>query len=188
MKTIPFTLALLALAFGIATAQGIETESVTIKKVKREEVPAAVITAFEQDFPDGKAIEYSLMPLKVYKSKWEVTPDPDNDDFNGQKPDFYDVYTKGSNFVTHAIYNADGKLLKFSEKVTDAALPTNITQSISTGPYKDWVIVGDKEVIKAASKKPDYYRIKIEKGHSHKYLYFGMDGQPLFRKADKSKV
>src|SRR4051812_40874589 len=115
MKKLPFALALLVLTFGLATAQGIETESVTIKKVKREEVPAAVITAFEQAFPNGKALEYNLMPLKVYQNNWEVTPASDNDDFNGQKADYYDIYTKGSHFVTHAIYNANGKLLKFSE-------------------------------------------------------------------------
>ena len=186
MKKLPFTLLLLVLAFSIATAQDpIETESVTIQKVKRGEVPAVVLTAFEQDFPGGKAIEYSLMPLKTYKSQWVVTPAANNDDFNGMKPDYYDIYCKGSNFVTHAIYNANGKLLKFSEKVTDAALPTSITQSISAGAYKDWVIVGDKEIVNTASKKPDYYRVKLEKGHHHKYLYFDTDGKQL---VSKSKV
>lgn len=146
----------------------IPVESLTLKK---EQIPAAIVKAVNQDFKNGQAFTWGKFPYVLEKHGWIVSRDAVN-----QKPDHYEV-----NIKTHdgneiyAVYAPDGTIIQSRIVRKNAALPPNVLQALEKSQYKGWNIVGDKELIKYYNSKTDveeHFRITVEKNNVKKTISF----------------
>jgi hypothetical protein len=146
----------------------IPQESLTLKK---EQIPPAIVKAVQQDFATGQAFTWGKFPYVLEKHGWIVAADAVN-----QKPDRYEVKIKthdGGDI--YAVYSPDGTIIQSRVIRKDAALPSNVTQALAKSQYKDWKVVGDKELIKYYNTKKDveeHYRITVEKNNVKKTISF----------------
>jgi len=146
----------------------IPNESLTLKK---EQIPTAIVKAVQQDFATGQAFTWGKFPYVLEKYGWIVAADAVN-----QKPDRYEVNIKahdGSDI--YAIYSPDGTIIQSRIIRKNAALPSNVIQALGKSQYKDWKVVGDKELIRYYNTKKDveeHYRITVEKNNVKKTISF----------------
>lgn len=179
MKTFQFiAVLLLTLTAGAAWAQ-IESEAVTISKVKKGDVPAKVVAAFERDFPNAEPIDHVLMNLNASRERWAITKeDMDDYRYSNDKPQFYEIEMRGHKIYQQALYDASGKLLKLKTIMKDGTLPAAIKQRL-TADYAGWKVIGDKEIINDVGRKPSRYRVRVEQGKEKKTLIFNEEGKVL---------
>jgi hypothetical protein len=146
----------------------IPVETLTLKK---EQVPAAIVKAVNNEFATAQAFTWGKFPYVLEKYGWVVAKDAAN-----QKPDRYEVYIKahdGSDI--YAIYSPDGTIIQSRVIRKNAALPSSVLQALAKSQYKDWNVVGDKELIKYFNAKNDveeHFRITVEKNNVKKTISF----------------
>jgi hypothetical protein len=148
--------------------EGIPQESLILKK---DQIPAAIVKAVNSDFIKGEAFRWGKFPFVLEKYGWVIAKGMEN-----QKPDYYEVNIKsqdGSDI--YAVYSADGTIIQSKTIRKNAALPLNVTQALAKSQYKDWTVVGDKELIKYYNSKNDveeHFRITLEKNNVKKTVSF----------------
>lgn len=146
----------------------IPVEALTLKK---DQIPAAIVKAVETEFASGSAFKWGKFPYVLEKYGWVVAQDA-----KSEKPDRYEVNitTKdGSNVF--AVYAPDGTIIQSRVIRKNAALPFNVTQALAKSQYKDWTVVGDKELIKYFNTKNDveeHYRVTVQKNNVKKTVSF----------------
>ncbi len=169
---------LLIMAFAVCAvplaAQGVEKKVTAYKNVSRDQVPAAVVTSMEEDFP-GLAVQgYGVLPVALYREEWEVweeTNTPQDADMV-----YYTVEFSGEDIKGRAVYDGEGRLMKFHETIKDAPLPEPVAKAIATN-YPGWTILGDKEFINhMEAGMAIYYKVKVRKGNRTKTLAYDTSG------------
>lgn len=178
MKKIYFVLILLAaFSFPILAQPGedaLTSEAVPIvtAKIPVGGVSSAVTTAINNRFDKDNPLTWSKLPYKFKDFGWVYeVGNPE------KKLTHYEVTMKTSDGFLWGSYNADGELTKTREISENIAVPLYILNSIYTGPYKDWKIVGNKEVINFFQSKDHPYaeqnfKVNIEKDNVIKKLDF----------------
>jgi hypothetical protein len=169
-KVIFFCLSLLAITAG-AQAQ---TETLTLRAVKKGEEPKEVMDAIKQDFPAAVVSDLKILPAKLYGERWSIALD---DKLDGGPVDRYQVNIKETGESYKAVYDKSGKLLSSKWTVNEAQLPSEVTASIAT-KYPDWTIIKDQEKIdyKAGAVK-EAYRVEIQKDKMHRGLFVDNSGK-----------
>ena len=148
--------------------EGIPQESLILKK---DQIPAAIVKAVSSDFINGEAFRWGKFPFVLEKYGWVIAKGMEN-----QKPDYYEVNIKahdGSDI--YAVYSPDGTIIQSKTIRKNFALPLSVTQALAKSQYKDWTIVGDKELIRFYNSKNDieeHFRITIEKNNVKKTVSF----------------
>jgi hypothetical protein len=146
----------------------IPVETLTLKK---DQVPAAISKAVLSDFATEEAFRWGKFPYVLEKYGWVVSKEA-----AGQNPDRYEVNIKakdGSDI--YAVYSPDGTIIQSRTIRKNAALPFTVTQALAKSQYKDWNVVGDKELIKYWNAKNDieeHFRITVEKNNIKKTISF----------------
>lgn len=139
--------------------------------LKKEQVPAAIVKAVNDEFATAQAFRWGKFPYVLEKYGWVVAKDAAN-----QKPDRYEVNIKvkdGSDI--YAIYSPDGTIIQSKVIRKNAILPSSVLQALAKSQYKDWQVVGDKELIKYFNAKNDveeHFRITVEKNNVKKTISF----------------
>jgi len=152
----------------IGESEAVPVESLVLKK---DQVPQPIINAVKSDFRNGDAFRWGKFPYVLEKYAWVVV----NDEAN-KKPDFYEVYIKaddGSDI--YAVYLPDGTIKESRTIRKDAPLPGSVDQKLAKSQYKDWKIIGDKELIKYYNSKNDieeHVKVTVEKNNMRKNLSF----------------
>jgi hypothetical protein len=150
--------------------EAVPIESLTLKK---DQVPKPIIDAVKSDFKSDQAFTYGKFPYVLKKYAWVVDPDQAN-----KKPDFYEVYIKSNDGSDiWAIYNPDGKIVESKTIRKDANLPMNVDQALAKSQYKDWKVVGDKELIKYFDTKnnvEEHVKVTVEKSGQKKNITFNL--------------
>jgi hypothetical protein len=148
--------------------EGIPVESLILKK---DQIPAAIVKAVNSDFVNGEAFRWGKFPFVLEKYGWVIA--------NGkadQKPDYYEVNIKSNDGSDiYAVYSPDGTIIQSRTVRKNASLPSSVTQALSKSQYKDWTIVGDKELIKYYNSRNDieeHFRITVEKNNVKKTISF----------------
>lgn len=150
-----------------------ESEAVPVESLilKKDQVPAAIVNAVNSDFSNSEAFMWGKFPYVLEKYAWVVDKDA-----TGVKPDFYEVYIKakdGSDI--YAVYAPDGTIKQSRTIRKNAALPLSVTQALAKSQYKDWTVVGDRELIKYFNSKnniEEHVKVTVEKGNVKKNLSF----------------
>jgi hypothetical protein len=148
--------------------EGIPTESLILKK---DQIPESVVKAVNSDFKNEEAFRWGKFPFVLEKYGWVIAKGKEN-----QKPDYYEVEIKvhdGSEI--YAIYSPDGTIIQSKTIRKNAALPYSVTQALAKSQYRDWTVVGDKELIKYYNSKADveeHFRVTLEKNNVKKTVSF----------------
>ena len=76
-----------------------------------------------------------------------------------------------------AVYTANGELVETREVSKNTAIPPSIMTALSNSQYKDWAIVGDKEIIKFyhdhdQSSVEQHFRLTVEKNNVKRSISF----------------
>lgn len=163
---------------GIAMAQS-QTETLTLKAVKKGEEPKEVMAAIKQDFPQAIVRDLAILPGKLYGEQWSVYF---NDNLNGATPEFYRVTLKESNESYQAVYDKSGKVLSSKTIVNEAQLPKGVTKTISA-KYPDWKIANDREKItyKNGALK-EVYHVQIHQNNTYRSLFLDNSGKLIKNK------
>jgi hypothetical protein len=146
----------------------IPVETLTLKK---DQVPAPIVKAVNDNFAAAQEFKWGKFPYVLEKYGWVVAKDAAN-----QKPDRYEVNIKtkdGSD--VYAVYSPDGTIIQSRTIRKNAALPSSVTQSLAKSQYKDWTVVGDKELLKYWNSRTDveeHFRITVEKNNLKKTISF----------------
>jgi len=141
--------------------------------LKRNQVPLSVQKARNIDFKVDEPITWTKFPYTLKDFGWEY-------DESGTKADYYHVTMKDSKGkMIYAVYSSKGDLIATKEETTNAKLPAYVLESLAKSKYKDWTIVGNKEVVQFFNKKKSvkqFIRLTIAKDNEIKHINFNYEG------------
>lgn len=135
------------------------------------QIPAAIIKAVNTEFSMNKTISYYKFPyvLKEYGFVYDVGA-------SDLKPDRYEVTMKTTNGEDlEAVYSAEGNLISSREMSTNVPLPSSVKEALSNSQYKDWTVVGEKEIIRYYHDRNNveqHFRITVEKDNVKRSISF----------------
>ncbi|MDB5272584.1 MAG: hypothetical protein JWO58_951 [Chitinophagaceae bacterium] len=157
----------------VAKNDNAKTKSPSAKrKVKKEDVPKTVTESFLVVYPENPAAEWYAYPYY-----WDYVDEDLDLDSTGSieylYPEYYEVIVVKEGKMHHSIFHKSGRHVQTRKKIKKEELPTEIATAFNSGPYKDWKITSDHEIV--YSKEPDmtYYKIKVKKDKQKKVLYYG---------------
>ena len=148
MKKLSFLVALLTMC-AVTFAQ---TELFNAK-LKKDEVPTAVVASLEKDFPKQIVAGYFGVPADLVGDTWywNVERGADDKDF-----DVYTIDLSTKDLKFYATYDKDGNLLNKKEEIIDKALPVNIRTAIGE-EFPGYAVVGDKMMLLRINQKNRLY-------------------------------
>ena len=140
-------------------------------------VPEAVIKAAQSRFDINNSTTWTKFPYALKEYGWVY--DIGASDI---KLDRYKVTLKNKDGNDlWAVYTSKGELVESRETANNVAPPPNVMEALSKSQYKDWKIVGDREVIKFYhdhdnSKVEQHFRLTVEKDNVKKSISFNFQG------------
>lgn len=146
--------------------------------ITRDQVPAAVIKAAQTQFDLNNPATWSKFPYALKEYGWVY--DVGASDI---KLDRYEVQMKTKNgHDLSAVYTDKGELVESRETSKDVALPSNVQLALSNSQYKDWKVVGDKEIIRFYhdhdnASVEQHFRITVEKDNVKRSISFNFQGK-----------
>jgi hypothetical protein len=148
-----------------------EVVPILTSTLSKDQIPAAIVKSVNTDFAMDKPLTWSKFPFALQEYGWVYDKAA-----AGVKPDHYEVTMKTNNNTDlSAIYSSTGILIETKEEFTNAPLPQNVIGSLAKSQYKDWKVVGNKEVIKYyhdANSVEQHFRITVENGNVRRSISF----------------
>jgi hypothetical protein len=145
---------------------------VTGAYLKKDQVPASVMKALYTDFSLNDPLTWTKFPYALKEYGWVY----DSAGTSDIKPDRYQVSMKtNSGHDLYAVYSSDGILIATREISVDVPLPLSVKQKLAKSIYKDWAIVGNKEIIKYFHDKKyveQHIRVTVAKDNVRRTLSF----------------
>jgi hypothetical protein len=142
-------------------------------KLAKDQIPAAVLKSFNSQFDQNNPQTWTKFPFALKEYGWVY--DVGSSDL---QLDRYEVImkTKGGNDLW-AVYDVAGNLVETREASTNVPIPASIMESFKKSQYKDWAIVGDKEIIKYfhdhnGKSVEQHFRITVEKDKVRRSISF----------------
>jgi len=142
-------------------------------KLAKDQVPAAVLKSYSAQFDQANPSTWSKFPFALKEYGWVY--DVGASDL---KLDRYEVIMKNkAGDDLWAVYDAAGNLVETREASTNVPIPPTVMAAFQKSQYKDWAIVGDKEIIKyfhdGDSKTVEqHFRITVEKDKVKRSISF----------------
>lgn len=154
-------------------------------KLTKEVVPAVILEAISEDFPDATVSEYAAIPVDVIEDRIYVNANQDGPD---RDYDTYVVTMTGKTGAFQATYNQYGMLLSTSEVLKDVPLPRPVQISMYRH-FPGWGAVDDKVVMTSVKdgQLKTHYKVKLQKGKESIHVVFDADGN-VIHGADKAKA
>ncbi len=139
--------------------------------LNKDQIPVAIVQAVRNDFSTGEAFKWAKFPYTLEKYGWVI-----NQDEKGEKPDHYEVFikTKEGGDV-NAVYAPDGTIIESRIVNKNFSLPTVVKEALAKSQYKDWSVVGDKEIIKYYNTRNNieqHFRVSVEKNNVKRSISF----------------
>jgi hypothetical protein len=145
--------------------------------ITKDQVPAAVIKAAQTQFDLNNPATWSKFPYALKEYGWVY--DVGASDI---KLDRYEVTLKNKQgHDLWAVYTANGELVESREAAKDVAMPANVQKALANSQYKDWQVVGNKEIIKYYhdhnnSSVEQHFRLTVEKDNVKRSISFNFQG------------
>lgn len=157
-----------------------DREPVVNATITKEQVPPAVIKAAQVQFDLSNSATWSKFPyaLKEYGWVYDVGA-------SDVVLDHYEVTMKNKQgHDLYAVYSAKGELVESRELSNNVAMPANIQEALSKSQYKDWKVVGDKELIRYYhdyDKKSveQHFRVNVEKDGVKRSISFNFENKDM---------
>jgi hypothetical protein len=154
-----------------------DREPVITTTITKDQVPAAILKAVNVQFSKDNPLTWSRFPyaLKEYGWVYDVGA-------ASLKLDRFQVTMKtNTGNDLQAIYTTDGQLVETREMSTNVPIPPNVMAEFSKSQYKDWKIVGNKEIIRFYhdrnnSSVEQHFRITVEKDNVRRSISFNWQG------------
>lgn len=139
--------------------------------ISSSNVPPSVIKAMKEDFKIEDPQTWTKFPYALKEYGWVYDADASD-----VKPDRYEVSMKTDNGSDlFAVYSNEGKLIATREVFVNKPLPENIKEKLANSIYKDWTVVGNKEIIKYYYDKnsvDQHFRITVAKDNVKRTISF----------------
>jgi hypothetical protein len=151
---------------------------ITNASITKDQVPAAVLKAAQTQFDLNNPATWSKFPYALKEYGWVY--DVGASDI---KLDRYEVQMKNKEgHDLWAVYTAKGELVESREAAKDVAIPTNVQLALSKSQYKDWKVVGDKEIIRFyhdhdMASVEQHFRLTVEKDNAKRSISFNFQGK-----------
>lgn len=153
--------------------------------IPKDQVPQAVVQAVSTQFDKNNPLTWSKFPYALKEYGWVY-------DLGAQNValDRYEVTMKTDRKSDlWAIYTKDGELVETREMSTNIAIPQSVMEQFMKSKYKDWKIVGNKEIIrfyhdheKNTNNVEQHFRITVEKGGARRSISFNWQGDTFTSK------
>lgn len=145
--------------------------------ITKEKVPAVILSAFDQKFDLNTPATWSKFPYALKEYGWVYDVGASDIKLNR-----YLVKMKtdrGSEFW--AVYAANGDLIESRETSNDVAIPPSVREAFAKSQYKDWQIVGTREIIKFYHDQNEnsveqHFRITVQKDDIKRSISFNYQG------------
>lgn len=141
--------------------------------ITKEQVPAAVVKAVNTQFDKNNVLTWSKFPFALKEYGWVYDQGASDIKLNR-----YEVTMKtNSGDELWAVYGADGVLVETRETFKNSAIPPSVMESLAKSQYKDWAIIGDKEVIRYYhdadyTSVEQHYRLTVQKDNVKRSISF----------------
>ncbi len=149
--------------------------SVTLKK---DQIPAAVIASVNKKFNKYDKLTWSRFPYALKEYGWVY-------DVGAQDIvlDRYEVQMKTTTGDDlWALYDSNGDLVETNEISRNVLIPEDIRVKLANSQYKDWRIVGNKEIVRYYHNHDDasveqHLRITVEKDNVKRSISFNYNSR-----------
>ncbi|RBL91450.1 hypothetical protein [Chitinophaga flava] len=177
MKTVKvcFVLLLLCALPGLKTVAQDQETILRAERINKQDLPPEVVAAYMQKFPTANLTQIMKLPPAVFKREWLIeeqnTPSPNDQ--------YYTLSMTGKGVDIEAVYDAQGNLIRASERARDVTLPVKIDDYIGNH-YEGFRILKDKvrRLITPTKIKAEW-EVLIVKGNDIRRLFFNKDGDFL---------
>lgn len=141
--------------------------------ITKDQVPAAVLKAVNNQFDKNNVLTWSRFPYALKEYGWVYDVGASEIPLNRFEVTM--KTNKGDDFW--AVYNADGELIETREMSTNIPLPPSVQEKLSKSQYKDWNVVGNKEIIRYyydnnMASVEQHFRITVEKDKVKRSISF----------------
>ena len=148
----------------------------TTMKLDQKDIPASVLKAEKTDFNLQNPATWTKFPYALHEYGWVYDKAASD-----VKPDRYQVTMKAlDGNKLNAVYSADGNLIATREESTNIPIPAHVMQSILNSKYKDWKVVGDRQIIKYFHDKKSveqHFRVTLSNGTEERTVSFNYQGK-----------
>jgi hypothetical protein len=147
--------------------------------ITKEQVPAAVLKAAQTQLDLNNPATWSKFPFALKEYGWVY--DAAASDIILDRYEVQMVNKEGHELW--AVYTANGELVESREAAKDVPVPANIQKELANSQYKDWKVVGNKEIIKyyhdhstSTTSVEQHFRLTVEKDNIRKSISFNFQG------------
>lgn len=145
--------------------------------ITKDQVPAAVLQAVNKQFDQNNPVTWSRFPFALKEYGWVY--DVGASDIPLERFEVT-MKTKEGNDLW-AVYSAKGELIESREVCRDIAIPQSVQQALAKSQYKDWAVVGNKEIIKYyhdhdVKTAEQHFRVTVEKDNMKRSISFNFQG------------
>jgi hypothetical protein len=141
--------------------------------ITKDQVPPAVLKAVNTQFDKNDPMTWSKFPYALKEYGWVYDVGASDLALN-----HYEVTMKTkSGSDLWAVFDAQGEIIESREVSKNIAIPRHIQLALANSQYKDWPIVGDKEIIKFYhdhnnSSVEQHFRVTVEKDKVKRSISF----------------
>ena len=156
-----------------------DREPAVSTKILKEQVPAEVVKAVSVQFDKNKPETWSKFPYALKEYGWVYDVAAEN-----LQLDRYEVTMKtDKGNELWAVYTNKGELVETREMSANIPTPQSVLDEFSKSRYKDWNIVGNKEIIRFyhdhnlnKSNVEQHFRLTVEKDGVKRGISFNWQG------------
>jgi hypothetical protein len=146
---------------------------ITNATITKDQIPAAVLKAFNTQFDKNNPLTWSKFPYALKEYGWVY--DVGAADLQLNRFEVTMKTTNGNDLW--AVYDPQGNLVETREMSTNIAVPKNVQEQLANSQYKDWTVVGNKEIIRYYhdhdnSSVEQHFRVTVEKDKVKRSLSF----------------
>jgi hypothetical protein len=148
-------------------------------KITKDQVPAAIVKAVNVQFDKNNPVTWSKFPYALKEYGWVYDVAAEN-----LQLDRYEVTMKTPNGDDlWAVYTNKGELVETREMSKNTIIPQSVMNEFSKSQYKDWKIVGNREIIRFyhdhqlnKNSVEQHFRITVEKDGAKRGISFNWQG------------
>jgi hypothetical protein len=143
----------------------------------KDQIPAAILKAAQTKFDINNSATWSKFPYALKEYGWVYDVAASNIEL-----DRYEVEMKTKEGdELWAVYTSKGELVESREVNNNTPIPANIQEALSKSQYKDWKVVGNKEIIRYYhdhnnSNVEQHFRLTVEKDNVKRSISFNFEG------------
>jgi hypothetical protein len=156
-----------------------DREPAVSNHISKDQVPAAVVKAVNVEFDKNNPQTWSKFPFALKEYGWVYDVASEN-----LQLDRYEVTMKTPTGADlWAVYTNKGELVETREMSKNTVIPQAIMAEFNNSQYKDWTIVGNREIIRFyhdhvlnKSNVEQHFRITVEKDGVKRSISFNWQG------------